>query len=524
MIFQAHKGVSTENPENTMPALEAAVRQGYGIIELDVGVTKDQKFVLLHNLTINKTARFDNGDELLQPLQIADITYAEALNYDFGLWFSEKFRGTKIPLFEDVLKFAAKNNIKLKIDNKYERFTEEQKAAFFELIQPYEAIACLTCFSIDSLKKALRFFPNMHFHYDGPVTREILEQLGTLLPKEQLTVWLPLQCPATAWVKVEFATKESASLIKQYARLGLWILSTNAQLQEAERLGADIVETNGQLKPTLNKGILADMHTHSESSHDSVCRIEAMAAAQAENGTKLFAVTDHFDTDSYTDYDVFTPMQKAYQTTKELNAKNKNGQRILSGIEISEGFWHPEQYQKAHNLAPYDVIIGSVHLVKYAPLTHAYSKIDFSKLSKETVLQFLDAYFDDILTMLETTDFDILAHLTCPLRYINGKYNFGIDISCYESKIEEILMRIIKKGIALEVNTSAYEVLNDFMPSAEILKKYYAMGGYLITLGSDAHIAKDAAMHFDNAIQTLKTVGFSNIFYYKNRKPMQITI
>ena len=85
-------------------------------------------------------------------------------------------------------------------------------------------------------------------------------------------------------------------------------------------------------------------------------------------------------------------------------------------------------------------------------------------------------------------------------------------------------MRIIKKGIALEVNTSAYEVLNDFMPSAEILKKYYAMGGYLITLGSDAHIAKDAAMHFDKAIQILKTIGFSHIFYYKNRKPMQITI
>ena len=249
MIFQAHKGVSTENPENTMPALEAAVRQGYGIIELDVGVTKDQKFVLLHNLAINKTARLENGDELPQPLQLADITYEEALNYDFGLWFSEKFKGTKIPLFEDVLKFAVKNNIKLKIDNKYQRFTEAQQTAFFALIQPYEAIACLTCFSIEALEKAYRFFPNMHFHYDGPVSREILEQLGKLLPKEQLTVWLPLQCPATAWVKVEFASKESANLIKQYASLGLWILSTNAQLQEAENLGADIIETNGELKP-----------------------------------------------------------------------------------------------------------------------------------------------------------------------------------------------------------------------------------------------------------------------------------
>ena len=46
MIFQAHKGVSTEYPENTMPAFIAAVEQGYKIIELDVSVTKDGKFVL----------------------------------------------------------------------------------------------------------------------------------------------------------------------------------------------------------------------------------------------------------------------------------------------------------------------------------------------------------------------------------------------------------------------------------------------------------------------------------------------
>ena len=32
MIFQAHKGVSTEFPENTMPAYIAAIGQGYQII------------------------------------------------------------------------------------------------------------------------------------------------------------------------------------------------------------------------------------------------------------------------------------------------------------------------------------------------------------------------------------------------------------------------------------------------------------------------------------------------------------
>ena len=39
------------------------------------------------------------------------------------------------------------------------------------------------------------------------------------------------------------------ALVKQYAQLGLWILSTPAQLETARKLGADVIETPGQLKP-----------------------------------------------------------------------------------------------------------------------------------------------------------------------------------------------------------------------------------------------------------------------------------
>ena len=38
-------------------------------------------------------------------------------------------------------------------------------------------------------------------------------------------------------------------MIKEYASLGVWILSEESHLNEAEILGADIIETNGQLKP-----------------------------------------------------------------------------------------------------------------------------------------------------------------------------------------------------------------------------------------------------------------------------------
>lgn len=268
----------------------------------------------------------------------------------------------------------------------------------------------------------------------------------------------------------------------------------------------------------------ADMHTHSEFSHDSVCVIGDMYRSQAKNGTPIFAVTDHFDTASYMDYDVFTPIKKAAETVKRLNESLCGNHIILSGIEISEGFWHPKICEKALKMLDYDVIIGSVHLVKHKNLTEAYSKIDFSKLEPAVIAEYAASYFDDMLTMLETTDFDILAHLTCPLRYIKGKYKIDIDLSRYAEKIDKILRLTINRGIALEVNTSSFDTLSDFMPPTEILKKYRSLGGTLITLGSDAHTAENASKNFDKAIDTLKKIGFSHICFYQNRKPFKIAI
>ena len=272
------------------------------------------------------------------------------------------------------------------------------------------------------------------------------------------------------------------------------------------------------------KWIFADMHTHSESSHDSVCKIEDMLLAQRARGAAAFAATDHFDTDSYDKMEIFAPIVAASKTVAALNAHYGGIPLVLSGIEISEGFWHMSVYERVMKLVDYDVVIGSVHLVKYRDLTYAYSKIDFSALDEQTVLAYLDAYFDDVLTMLDTLDFDVLAHLTCPLRYINGKYRCGITLERYAGKIQTILQKIIEKGIALEVNTSFYGQSGDFMPGVDVIARYYAMGGRLITLGSDAHVPENASCHFAEAIAAIKKIGFDRIYYYKNRKPQEIRI
>ena len=55
--LQAHRGVCTEAPENTMAAYRLAVAQGYDIIEFDPKCTKDDMWVVHHDMTLNRTCR-----------------------------------------------------------------------------------------------------------------------------------------------------------------------------------------------------------------------------------------------------------------------------------------------------------------------------------------------------------------------------------------------------------------------------------------------------------------------------------
>ena len=56
------------------------------------------------------------------------------------------------------------------------------------------------------------------------------------------------------------------------------------------------------------------------------------------------------------------------------------------------------------------------------------------------------------------------------------------------------------------------------MPNAEILKRYYDIGGRNITLGSDAHKKENIAFAFNNAAAMLKEIGFTHGSYFVKRK------
>lgn len=522
--FQAHKGVSSEYPENTMPAYEAAVQQGYDIIELDLGVTKDQVFVMLHDDTINRVARYKDGQAIEKEIRICDITYEEALQYDYGIGKAMKYRGTRMASLEEVLRMAVEKDIRLKIDNKYQKFTKEQRVQLLDTLKSYTDLVSMTCNTVDAVAEARQLCPGVGISYDGPVSEEVLKELSVWVPKEQLTVWLPIKNANTWWVSVEYANPVNAAMIRKYASLGVWILSCTEELQQAESLGADVIETNGQLKPLKKQGILTDLHTHSEWSHDSVCPVMEMGEAQIQQGVQVMAVTDHCDVCLLGKYEIFEMTQKSVEAAAKANDAFAEKLKVLKGMEICENFWYPKEAEELTRMCDYDVIIGSIHSVLFGEITKPYSAIDFSRWDEETIHDYLRCYFRDVNRLLDTQDMDILAHLTCPLRYIVGKYNRNVDLTQHEEAIRSILQRIIKMGIALEVNTSSLHMLGDTMPGHAILKMYKELGGYLITIGSDAHVSENAAYGIQETIPVLQSLGYENLFYYEKRKSIACSI
>ena len=97
-----HRGWNHGAPENTLPAYILSKKNGFDFAECDVRWTSDHMPVLLHDVTINRTARNADGSEIAEAINIADITYNKALTYDF-CGSNRAYAGTKIPTFEEFI-------------------------------------------------------------------------------------------------------------------------------------------------------------------------------------------------------------------------------------------------------------------------------------------------------------------------------------------------------------------------------------------------------------------------------------
>lgn len=270
---------------------------------------------------------------------------------------------------------------------------------------------------------------------------------------------------------------------------------------------------------------MIDTHLHSKFSGDSDVEPPLIIKKAKELGLRGITYTDHMDIDAVFDADLFFLDLPAYSIAiKELiESESSSDFYIGMGIELGLQPHLVNAYKEITDNYDFDFCIGAIHGID--GIDPYYDEFfDGYDISHR-----FDQYFEYTLKNINIfNDFDSLAHLDYIVRYAND-YCLRKGIATVEPQsheiIEEILKIVIKKGKSLEVNTGAFRAgLNTPNPSYEIIKRYYELGGRMITVGSDAHRLEHVGLKFKETKDRLKEIGFKNQIIYKKRTPIEIPL
>jgi glycerophosphoryl diester phosphodiesterase len=95
-LLFAHRGLSSEAPENTMAAFRLARDYGIPGIELDIHLTKDGKIAVIHDASTERTSPGSGLDVEKEP-------YAALRDLDLGSWKDARYGAERVALLAEVL-------------------------------------------------------------------------------------------------------------------------------------------------------------------------------------------------------------------------------------------------------------------------------------------------------------------------------------------------------------------------------------------------------------------------------------
>lgn len=264
---------------------------------------------------------------------------------------------------------------------------------------------------------------------------------------------------------------------------------------------------------------ITDHHVHSEFSGDCNTPMEDIVERAIKLGLKEVMFTEHQDFEYPSKEICFEiNIQEYVETIKRLKEKYKEID-ILMGIEIG---YQPGLNDKINNLLnsyPFDFVICSIHAWNGMALDKGH--LFQGKTQKGGYRE----YFENLKYCVENfQNCDVYGHLDFIVRYGNFQ-NKILRYKDYKDIIDKILKTIINNGKGIELNTSGLRYnLNTMHPNKDILKRYFELGGKIVTLGSDAHRVDELGADFDIALKQLRQIGFTDITTFKNRKASLIKI
>jgi histidinol-phosphatase (PHP family) len=250
-----------------------------------------------------------------------------------------------------------------------------------------------------------------------------------------------------------------------------------------------------------------------------------MARAAHANGIRAMCFTDHVDLDDWRtgrpDLHCFDNLPEMRRQYAAALAEKPADMALLLGVELGEANHDPARAAAIAGTEGFDFIIGSLHNLRGQP--------DFYELryaSMDACRACFDSYLTELIELAGLDCFDVMAHIGYPRRYMRRDgFDTKLTLAEHGDALSALFRTLIQSGRGIEVNCSSLRSEPwEAIPDLPLLQLYRALGGEIVTVGSDAHFAADAGVGCAKGHALLREAGFRYVTVFRQRKPEFIKI
>ncbi len=239
------------------------------------------------------------------------------------------------------------------------------------------------------------------------------------------------------------------------------------------------------------------------------------------NGIKIIGFSSHAPINYPNHFSIKVEKIRDYvDEIRKLSLLDKEKIQLFAALECDyiPHFSFPFSDFRAYCL---DYLIGGVHLVENTdtkqlwfidgPLRSEYDR-GLKDVFDNDIRKGVTRYFYQIMEMIETQNFEVLAHFDKIKMHNAGRY-FSEDDNWYRKLCLEVISLLKSREIIVEINTRGIykKRCPDFYPSVFILENLLK-NKIRITLSSDAHQPEELRLLLDDAALYAKNIGFKEIW------------
>ncbi|MFP7755119.1 histidinol-phosphatase [Thermodesulfobacteriota bacterium B35] len=255
----------------------------------------------------------------------------------------------------------------------------------------------------------------------------------------------------------------------------------------------------------------SDGHIHTSLCNHAVGTMEEYVRAALKRGLHTMTFLEHLEVGIRSE-------PRTWLTETDFTEYFKEGSRLRDiyggritirlGVEAGCNPQATERLKNALDRHPWDWIGLSYHFFAVDG-THcnlvSRRRDNLARLAAMGIDRVVTAYLDGLLEGLQNIRPDVVCHLDAVLRH-HPDLRFR---DTHMQQFDTLLAAMAELGVALEINTSGYDIRGQPFPGPDITARAMALDIPLIA-GSDAHRPRDVGRYFDRLPRYLAKAACSS--------------